>query len=65
MGNSDVGKSKYQNDTNGIISVESIDTIKSELDEICDIVHVYDVSEKNIVLCNDMKKEGIVCYVEE
>lgn len=65
VGNSDVGKSKYQNDTNGIISVESIDTIKSEIDEICDIVHVYDVSEKNIVLCNDMKKEGIVCYVEE
>lgn len=32
------------------------------LEELKDIVAVYDVSERNFWLCNDMKNERIVCF---
>ena len=34
----------------------------SKYREIEEIVKVYDVSEKDIYLCNDMKNERIICY---
>ncbi|MBR5951922.1 MAG: phosphoenolpyruvate synthase, partial [Pseudobutyrivibrio sp.] len=34
----------------------------SKFREIEEIVKVYDVSEKDIYLCNDMKNERIICY---
>ncbi len=33
-----------------------------KLKELSDIVRVYDVSEVNLMLCNDMKKERILCF---
>ncbi len=38
--------------------------IAPELKEFEDIVHVYDVSEDNLILCNDMKSERIVCFIK-
>ncbi|MBO4928809.1 MAG: hypothetical protein J5379_11270 [Clostridiales bacterium] len=31
-------------------------------EELSDIIRVYDVSETDLRLCNDMKKERILCY---
>ncbi len=33
-----------------------------KMEEIKDVVQIYDVSELDIMLCNDMKKERIICY---
>ncbi|MBR1450521.1 MAG: phosphoenolpyruvate synthase, partial [Lachnospiraceae bacterium] len=33
-----------------------------EAAEVKDIISVYDVSDRDIHLCNDMKKERILCY---
>ena len=34
-------------------------------DELKDIVKVYDVSGMDLRLCNDMKKERILCFIGE
>ena len=33
-----------------------------KLEKFADIVHVYDVSDMDLKLCNDMKNERVVCY---
>ena len=35
-----------------------------QYEELKDIVQIFDVSDKNFRLCNDMKKERIICYRE-
>ena len=40
-----------------------INDIDPKLEELKDIIYVYDVSDMDFRLCNDMKRERVICYI--
>ena len=54
---------RYNRDLlNGFANVFS--DMTEDMEDLKDIVFVYDLSEKELWLCNDMKNEKIVCYLK-
>ena len=54
---------RYNRDLlNGSANVFS--DMTEDMEDLKDIVFVYDLSEKELWLCNDMKNEKIVCYLK-
>ena len=41
------------------INLEEFDT---NYDNLKSIIRIYDVKDKDLMLCNDMKKERIICF---
>ncbi|MDC7280138.1 PEP/pyruvate-binding domain-containing protein [Butyrivibrio fibrisolvens] len=59
----------FENDKTKIFNVELLKDCKNILEEfdskyenLKDIIRIYDVSDMGFMLCNDMKKERIICY---
>jgi hypothetical protein len=59
----------FENDKTKIFNVELLKDCKNILEEfdskyekLKDIIRIYDVSDMGFMLCNDMKKERIICF---
>ena len=44
--------------------LNEFDNVFEDTEDLKDIVYFYDVSAKNVLLCNDMKSERIICLVK-
>ena len=59
----------FENEKTKIFNIELLAGCKNILEEfdskyekLGDIIHIYDVSDKGFMLCNDMRKERIICF---
>jgi hypothetical protein len=59
----------FENDKTKIFNVELLKNCKNILEEfdpkyenLKDIIRIYDVRDMGFMLCNDMKKERIICF---
>ena len=59
----------FENEKTKIFNIELLAGCKnilgefdSKYEKLGDIIHIYDVSDKGFMLCNDMRKERIICF---
>ena len=59
----------FENEKTKIFNIELLAGCKNILEEfdskyekLGEIIHIYDVSDKGFMLCNDMRKERIICF---
>lgn len=44
--------------------MRKFDNVSEESDDLSDIMFVYDVSSSDVMLCNDMKNNRIICFIK-
>ena len=59
----------FENEKTKIFNMELLEECKNivsdfdpKYDELQDVIRIYEVGDLGLMLCNDMKKERIVCY---
>ncbi|MBR1622328.1 MAG: phosphoenolpyruvate synthase, partial [Pseudobutyrivibrio sp.] len=60
----------FENNKTKVFNTSLLDKYNNEIEKfdmsfasLKDIIKVYDVAGQNIILCNDMKSEKIICYI--
>ncbi len=47
---------------NVVWRVDKLEEFDANYEKLKDIIRIYDINDMEIMLCNDMKKERIICF---